>query len=265
MPRIESVRAAGEQGDSPVKSISRAMRLLKILAGKPREGVMLVEIAKEAELGNTTTHRLLAALVEAGFAFQDPATRRYRLGSAAVLLGRQAHTHSVALTAQVFVERVATSTEDTAFVSVPEGRFSVCVARALGAFPIRSLALDVGGRRPLGVGAGSLAMLAAMTDERIDRVMEWNAGNYADFPSFDERTIRRMVDRTRREGFALNEGQVVKGMSAIGIAVLDDQGLPVAALSVSAISERLSGSRLKSVAKLLVREGEVMTKSLKSP
>lgn len=256
---------AGDIGESPVKSISRAMRLLRILAGKTHDGVMLIEIAKDAGLGNTTTHRLLAALVESGFVFQDPVTRRYRLGVAAALLAHQAGAQAVAQTAQVFVERVASSTEDTAFVSVPEGRYSVCIARAVGQFPIRTLSLEVGGRRPLGVGAGSLALLSAMPDARIQRVLEWHAGNYAEFPTFNDRVIRRMVERTRSEGYALNEGHVVKGMSAIGVAVLDREGVPVAALSVSAISERLSGARLKTTAKMLAREALAMSASLRTP
>lgn len=147
MAREEDPRSAGDGGDSPVRSIGRAMRLLKILAGKSHDGVMLIEIAKDAGLGNTTTHRLMAALVDAGFVFQDPATRRYRLGVAAALLGRQAQRQSMAIVAQVAVDRLASATEDTAFVSVPEGRHAVCIARALGPFPIRSLSLEVGGRR----------------------------------------------------------------------------------------------------------------------
>lgn len=259
-----AVDAKSTAQEPPVKSIDKAMRLLKIVAEKPFDGAMFVELAREAGLGKATTHRLLAALVDTGFVFQDPDTRRYRLGSSAVLLGRHAVTQSVISAAQVRVARIAEQTQDTAFASVPEGAVAVCIARELGAFPIRSLALEVGGRRPLGVGAGSLALLAAMTDEHVERVLAWNERAYRAFPAYSIESIRRMVARTRERGFSLNESHVVQGMNAIGVPVVSIPGRPVAALSVSAIAERLSGARLDALVAIVADEARAMSTQLRA-
>ena len=57
----------------------RALRIVDIVLASP-QGLRLSEVAQQAGLGPSTTHRLLATLVQAGFAEQDPRTRRYRAG-----------------------------------------------------------------------------------------------------------------------------------------------------------------------------------------
>src|SRR4051812_19188260 len=70
-----------EDGKEPaVKTIDRAARVLRVLAAGGQDGLALRDVAMRCEFGKPTAHRLLAALIDAGFAFQDTETRRYRLG-----------------------------------------------------------------------------------------------------------------------------------------------------------------------------------------
>ena len=64
---------------------------------------------------------------------------------------------------------------------MPSGCESVCLEPRPGTFPIRANYLDVGSRRPLGVGAGSLALLIALPPDERARVMATNAGRLASF------------------------------------------------------------------------------------
>lgn len=249
----------GSGTDPPVRSIDRAARLLKAIAAHPFEGAMLVDLAHEIGLGKATTHRLLAALTDVGFVFQDLATRRYRLGSAVVELAGHARTQEIAAVCRPVLERIAAETGDTVYLSAPEGPAAVCLARAVGAFPIRTLTLAVGDRRPLGVGAGSLALLAAMEDKLVTKALERNKDWYPAFHGFAEEIIQELVKRTRREGFAYNEGRLVPGMGAVAVAVLDDNKRAVAALSVAAISERISGERMEMLVGLLQREATALS------
>lgn len=247
-----------------VKSVDRAIRLLKAIAAHPFDGAMFVDLSRETGFGKATTHRLLAALIEGGLVLQDTVTRKYRLGSAAMLLGRNAATQEVAFLAQPSLERIAAETGDTAFASVPEGTGAVCVAIAMGDFPIRSLTLEVGARRPLGVGAGSLALLATLSDDQVDKTLEWNRHAYAQYPAFNSTVIRAMVTRTRKDGYAFNDGHIVKGMCAIGVPVFDSHGRAIAALSMSAIAERVAGPRRARLVALLAQESQLMSRRLAS-
>jgi DNA-binding IclR family transcriptional regulator len=68
-------------------SIRKACHILRALDGTGQTGCRLADVAQATGLTAPTAHRILRMLGDEGFAAQDPATRRYRLGPAAAALG----------------------------------------------------------------------------------------------------------------------------------------------------------------------------------
>ena len=253
---------SSSDADPSVKTIDRAARVLRAVAGHS-DGAMLSAVAVETGLGKGTVHRLLSALIDAGFLFQEIETRRYRLGAGLALLGSMADRQGVASLSKPFLQRLALETEDTIYASVREGATAVCVAREIGAFPIRTLSLEVGHLRPLGVGSGSLALLAFLTDAEIDTCISKNATWLEKYPGHSRSELLVKVVETRERGYSLVEGQILPGMNAIGVPVLDARGRPVAALSMAAIADRLSGAHRARSARLLEKEAKLLAKALR--
>ena len=56
------------------------------------------------------------------------------------------------------------------------------------------------------------------------------------YPIFTPKLLRDLVERTRKIGYALIEALVVPGSYGIGVAVPDNRGQPLAALSIAAIA-----------------------------
>lgn len=244
-----------EDDDKPaVKSIDRAATILQVLAAFGVRGGPLTEIAKQAGFGKATTHRLLAALADVGFASQNAANRHYHLGARLGLLSRQAHQQDIAVLASPSLRHLAAVTEDTAYLSVREGLRSLCLGREQGDFPIKTLSLDVGQSRPLGVGSGSLALLAFLPKAEIESAVESNQRWLRDFPAFTPSKLASLVKQTQTQGFSFVEGLIIPGVNAIGVPVLDAQKQPVAALSITAIAERVHGERALKLAALLHEE-----------
>jgi len=254
-PEAPALAAAVEDDDKPaVKSIDRAATLLQVLAGFGVKGGPLTEIARLAGFGKATTHRLLAALTDVGFASQNSATRHYHLGARLGMISRQAHQQDIASLARPSLDRLASVTEDTAYLSVREGLRSLCLGREQGAFPIKTLSLDVGQTRPLGVGSGSLALLAFLPKAETDAIIESNERWLRDYPAFTPDKLRGLVRQTRAQGFSFVEGLIIPGVNAIGVPVFDVQKRPVAAFSITAIAERVHGERTLQLAALLQEE-----------
>ena len=51
-------------------------------------------------------------------------------------------------------------------------------------------------------------------------------------------------------------------MNAIGVPILDASGCPVAALSLAAITDRVSGARVAQLARMLAREATELGKAM---
>ena len=251
--------------ETAVKTVDRIAALLRVLAGHGTIGVSLSEAARATGFGNATTHRLLTALADVGFAFQDLRTKHYRLGAVVATLGRAALQQDVASMADGALARLAETTGDTVFASVREGLAAICIGRAIGHFPIRTLTLDVGDRRPLGVGAGSLALLAALPDAEIATVLARNAVWLKDFDGFTAEAVTRLVERTRAQGYAFNDGLIVPAMNAIAVPVRDADGRPLFALSLAAIRDRMGPDRLGRLVDQLKSEAADLERRLPSP
>ena len=247
---------------SSVKTIGRAALVLRALAAGSADGSRLTDVAAATELGKATVHRLLGALAEVGFVDFDDQEKRYRLGYALFTLGASARAFHVVDLARPSLVRLAAETGDTVYLSVRDGDEAICVDRCTGSFPIRTLTLDVGDRRPLGIGAGSLALLAFESEAEITRVIRTNAHARRDYAAFDDTTLHTLITQARAQGYAFNDGNIVSAMSAIGVPVIDDAGRVLAALSIAAIRERFAGKRLAELVALLQEEARELSTAL---
>jgi DNA-binding IclR family transcriptional regulator len=132
------------------------------------------------------------------------------------------------------------------------------MARREGSYPVKILTVDVGVRRPLGMGAGNIAILAFLPDDEIERVVAANIDELTSYAApdvaFDAALIRELVEQTRLHGHAFVRDLFIPGMSAVGIPIMGSEGVPVGALSVAAITNRLRDERRVDVIASLRRE-----------
>lgn len=245
---------AGEAQVASVKTIGRAATVLQALADGAAAGMRLSDLSAATGLGKATMHRLIGALVEVGYVEYDEASRLYRLGYALFALGGAAGRFHIVDLARPALKRLAAYTGDTVYLSLRNGDEALCVDRCTGSFPIRTLTLDIGDRRPLGIGAGSLALLAFQPQADIDRVLSSGRAARRDFAGFSVERLAQMIEATRHDGYALNDGGIVKAMMAIGVPVRDHAGHVLAAMSIAAIKERFEGPRLMELVEALQKE-----------
>ena len=238
------------------QAVDRALALLQITGRAAGRGVALSELIEASGLGKPTVRRLMLALIRRGLVEQDGASRLYFLGEESYVLGTLATPrHGLLEIAADAAVRLAQVSGDTAFVNMRRGAAAVCLHREDGAFPIRTHALETGAQHPLGIGAGSLAMLSALPDTEVEMVLRDNAERMAsDYPDYDAALLRSDVARTRARGFALNPGRIVPGSWGIGVALCRPDGSVAGAMSIAAIESRMLPPRDGELAELLKRE-----------
>ena len=249
-PRSPAGPAAGN-----MLSLERALTLLSAVA-ESKAGLRLKDAAEQVGLSTSTAHRILSALVEHRMLRLNEGARIYLPGSELYRLGQAAARHySLVDLARPSMVRIAENTDDTVFLSVPDRDEAVCLDRVVGAYPIKTLTLSVGDRRPLGVGAGSLALLAAMPEtERLAIIRHGGAARERRYPAFTSGALTKWVSEASRLGYALNAERVIPGMSAVAVAIRAADGSPIGAISVAAIRSRIHGNRLMEIVDLLKKE-----------
>lgn len=257
LPAIDIAGALDLQSGnaSPTQSLDRAMALLDAVVSHAVQGISLSTLAMATGLSKPTAHRLLTGLRNAGvvdyhpdYRLFFPAFKLYRMGQAA---GARFDVIQVAGPSLI---RLAQATGDTVYLAIRSGDFAVCVARELGAFPIKTLTLNVGDLRPLGLGSNSMVLLAGLDDDECERIIARHSEELASHQNFDPVSVRHYVARTRAEGHAFNEGLMMPEMSAVAMGIRGPTGTIDASISVAAITSRMQPPRRDSIVVQLRRE-----------
>jgi len=190
-----------------------------------------------------------------GLVMQDSTTRCYLLGPLVFELGLAAAPQfNLPDIFRPSLARIADKTGDTVFLSARSGTDSVCLERKEGSFPIKTFTLEVGARRPLGAGAGGLALLMLLPDPVVDKIVRANASRFGSYNNLTVPLLLRALERSRKLGYALNDTHNTAGAITLGLPCINRYGDPIAAISIGAISSRMAEERQKELVSILRKE-----------
>jgi len=237
------------------KAISRATLILRLIARNEIQGIRLTQLAALTGIPHPTVRRVLKCLIDERLVLQDPTTRRYRLGPLNFELGLATfHKREFLMQFHSVITQIAEACQDTTYLMVRSGADAVCLDRIVGAGPVRAVALEVGGRRPLGFGAAGLALLAQYPDDEVRAILDANAREIEVHKRVTRDRILRGVAHVREHGYSLTRDIASMGFVSIGVVVPAQQERSLFAVSVSSTSERMTAGRIHEVQKK-VREG----------
>lgn len=255
-------RNSGEK-ETGVGAVSRLFAVLRALGNCPDGSERVTQLAQQVGLSQPTTHRLLRSLMDEGMVEQDLRSKRYRLSlEFFALAARAGQSGNLRDVVRPSLLRLSASLGDSLFLLARSGFDAVCLDRSEGPYPIRTFTGDIGGRVALGVGQGSLAILAYLPEEERETVIRYNLPRLRDFHLYDEVMLRSEIDTVRRTGYAARNTGVLEGMAGLAVPILDRDGRAVAALSVATISDRLSADRMPTVVDMLKREATAISQKI---
>ncbi|MEN2395955.1 IclR family transcriptional regulator [Pseudomonas halotolerans] len=255
----DSIDRNNEKNEVGVGAVSRLFAVLRSLGETIEGGERVTQLAQRIGLSQPTTHRMLRSLMDEGMVEQDARSKRYRLSlDFFALAARAGNTGNLRELTRPAMLRLSASLGDSLFLLARSGFDAICLDRSEGPFPIRTFTGDIGGRVALGVGQGSLAILAFLPEEERDTVIQYNLPRLKDFHLYDEVFLRTEVENVRALGYAGRNTGVLQGMAGVAVPILDREGRAVAALSVATVSDRLGPDRLPTVVEMLKREAALI-------
>jgi DNA-binding IclR family transcriptional regulator len=217
--------------DRTLSTVRNAVRALAVLA--ETGPLRLTALADELGLGKSTAHLLLQTLREDGLVDYDPATSAYRVGLRVFEIG------ATAVEQGGFGARLIGAMEDLARrsnESVSLGVLnagSVLFVQRIESPEILRADIRLGTRMPLHASASGKALLAAMSEEEVARLLPES------LPATARRTLRQRdallaeLRQIRERGYASQLEEFVDGIAALAAPVFDAGGRALAALSIA--------------------------------
>jgi DNA-binding IclR family transcriptional regulator len=231
-------RPADAAAAGTATSVDNALHLLQLIG--QRQALRVAEAAELLGVARSTAHRLLAALRRRGFVVQDRPNGAYRPGPALREIGLAAVTRiDIRRIARPVLEQLRDETHETVSLAVLEGP---TVRFVDGVESTRSV--RVGNRtgvvRPAHTTAVGKAILAGLPDAELARIYPGGRlpATAAEAAVRDLETLREELADVRAQGWALNWEESTDGMCAVGVALVDAAGQPLAALGIAVPTSR---------------------------
>lgn len=256
-----SVAKAGRDGTAVAgpKVLQKALRVLDLFTAE-RPSWSVTEVARELELPTATAHRILRSLETHSYLNKTDA--RYRLGFAAVDLGRRAIA-SVDLRRRLApaLRELARDTEETVLLTIYDEarRGSLCVDRIESTQSLR-LSLEIGRVTPIHAGASAKALLAFLEEPIVEEALAGPLEKLAPRTITDPRKLRRELAEIRSRGYAASLEENDAGAWGLAAPIRSGQAV-VASVGFAAPMVRHSETTVRKLAKATLaaaRESEAL-------
>lgn len=240
--------------------LDRAILLLDLVADGGSDGATLKALTARSGLNGATCHRILNTLVGHKLLARDDRKRCYRLGARMAIYGaRAARGPGLVSRCEAALTRLRRRTGDTVHLMARFNHESVCLDRRDGECVVPTLTGSIGGSVPLGAGPGSISMLAFLDADEQDFIIRANAERYGDYRDLTADKVRRLIEETRRRGYAVDIGELIPGIAGVAMPVILEGEKPAASLGFTLLCAKLSLGTIEHYASLLSEEIAAIT------
>ena len=239
--------------DGGVQSVDRALSILETLA-EDDEGYRLSDLAVRTGLSTSTVHRLLATLEKRRFVQFDHYESKWHVGARSFSVGATfARRRNFTAQAMPYLRKLRDQTRETANLAVVDDESIIVLTRIESREIMRSLT-KVGGRVAMVASGVGKAVLATYPDEDVNAIIRRQG-----MPRLTEKSIVRPgelfreLEAIRRQGYAVDDEEARMGLRCVAAVVYSDCSEPLAAISVSGMTSRMTDDRLPTIGRT-VRE-----------
>ena len=230
---------AGEK--TRIKSVARISEIVQLLQEEGPLGI--TEIADQTGLPTSTVHDYVGSLYEMEYVVKSE-KKKYDLGLRFLDHGMSARENRpISTVGQSSIEQLAEVTGEAVWIVVEEHGKAVYVNRALGDRAVETA--RIGTRSDLHCLASGKAILAHLSDDRVEEIINQHGlSTRTDRTVGTRESLYDELEAVRERGYAMNEGEAVEGVRAVGTPVLVGGDI-AGAVSVSGPANRMTDDRLE--------------------
>jgi IclR family pca regulon transcriptional regulator len=249
MPRVGRSQAEQAQVDAAgpdfLEALARGLRVIAAF-NRERRQLTISDLARLVDLPRASVRRILATLVELGYAEADE--RRFRLSPRILnLAGAYLGSNGMSETLQPAIERLCADVDEACSAAVLDGDEVVMIAHAAPRRLI-NVSAQVGFRVPAVASSLGRVLLAGLDDAALEAFMaRVQPAKHTPITVTGKKELRRAILKARTDGFSLVDQETEVGFRSISVPLRRLDGRVVAALNVGVRSERCALATMRGV------------------
>lgn len=236
-----------------LQSLDRAVALLEML-GESEGPLGLSDVCERMTLHKSTAHRALMVLERCGL-IERTQENRFRLGLKLYELGSRA-VEQIDLRARVhpWFRRLSAQVGETVHLGVLQKTSVVYLDKIEPVNRRVWLASRIGTSNPVYCTAMGKAILAFLPElAAMEIIAKIRFLRRTPRTLCTPEALMRSLERVRQRGYAIDDEEVEVGVRCIGAPILNESGHPMAAVSVSGPTSRITQQSVPGIAEHLVR------------
>jgi len=240
----------------------RGLNVVSAIA-ESKTPLRFADLQSSLEVPKATLHRLLSSLQLEGMVRFEESSQTYRVGYRLLELANMAWKQSdVRELAYPMMLDLAEVSGESVQLAVLVDSNAVYLSQVESSQSIR-YTVSVGDKSPVYCSGVGKAMLAMLPTEQQDTLI-----NSLVFKRYTQQTItsslllRRQLNDVRKNGFAVDNEEHQHGVCCVASAIVDSLGFPIAAISVTAPTFRISESNFQDWGKRVAKASAAIAQRL---
>ena len=218
--------ATAQQAGGQVQSLTRGLKLLEWIA-ESHSSVALTELAQQAGLPNSTTHRLLTTMQQLGFVRQVGELGHWAVGAHAFVVGS----------------------------SFLQSRNLLAIVH-----PILRMSAPIGGKLPMHASGAGKAFLAQLSEEQVTSLLHRKGLHaYTHATLVSPLHLKEDLAQTRKRGYSFDDEEHALGLRCVAACIYDEHREPFAAISISGPISRMTDDRVTELGALVIKAAKEVT------
>ncbi|HEY1362953.1 MAG TPA: IclR family transcriptional regulator [Xanthobacteraceae bacterium] len=257
-----SCSAPGAEAPAGVGLLLKTFHILDLFSDR-EPAWSQAEIARATGLARSTVSRLVRFLCLRNYLLEQHG--RYRLGFAAVDLGRRAQLqfNLVELCADALQELAERSGETVILAGYDHARASVvCLAQLPSLAGGLRVFENVGAAYPLHSGATGKAVLAFLPDARLQAVLAGDITPLNPASRTSRAALKAQIAQIREQGYAVTREETYPGVAGVAVPIRAGSGQPLGSIAIAGPLHRMRGREIAAHAHLLLKIAERLARRL---
>ena len=247
-----------------IKSIVKVFSLMELLVTKNE--FQLAELRSLLNSPKTTIHRMLLTLESLGYVQQNSQSRGYMASMKIFELGGKVlHNLDIPQAAKPLMIELSLKTGETINLGMLDDTDIICIDKVESK---QHLKIDqpIGARAKAYHTAMGKAILAYLPEG--DRAQLFSNHTITPGTSKSLKTvsaIEKDLESVRERGYSVDNEEYIRGVSAVGAPVFDNNSKVVAGLSIAGPTLRINERSIESLARLVKESATLISKKLGIP
>lgn len=250
-PRAATPAASSASGQ--VQSLTRGLKLLELIA-EAQGNVALTDLAQQAGLPNSTTHRLLTTMQLQGFVRQVGELGLWTIGAHAFVVGSSfLQSRNLLEIVHPTLRRLMEESGETVNLAVIDKiEDQVVIIDQVQCTALMRMSAPIGGKLPIHASGAGKAFLATMSDDQVTKLLHKKGMHVYTPRTLVPHNLKEGLALIRKQGFSFDDEEHALGLRCLAACIFDEHREAFAAISISGPVSRITDDRITELGALVI-------------